>query len=239
MVTDLQSNYSSPAGKEFTLTAGYFAGVNPASRILDLGCGYGDGACTIANQFRCRVEAIDINPENIDFSRQLAIERSVSHLITFQTQDINEADFSKDPSDLVLAEGGVLSFINRSNGLKKAASWLVSRGYFAFSDLVFLSEKTPDEIKNIFEDKVYHYETESSYRELIKDAGFDIQLMCLVPQSGWDNYYAHISRRLEDSKGFFSDKRIKLAFYKEIDAFYRLESFRYAGYLFCIARKKK
>jgi hypothetical protein len=63
-------------------------------------------------------------------------------------------------------------------------------------------------------------------------------LMCLVPQSGWDNYYAHMARRLEDSKGFFSDKRIKLAFHKEIDVFYRMEGFRYVGYLFCIARKK-
>ena len=151
MVTDIKSNYSSPAGKEFTLTAGYFSGVNPASRICDLGCGYGDGACTIASQFRCRVEAIDINPENIEHARQLAIERNVSHLINFQTQDINEADFSSQPFDLVLAEGGTLSFVNRGNGLKMASSWLISRGYFAFSDLVFLSEKTPEEIKNIFQ----------------------------------------------------------------------------------------
>ena len=238
MVTDLYSNYSSPAGREFTLTAGYFSGVNPASRIADLGCGYGDGASTMAHHFRCTVVAIDNSEENIEFSRQLAIERNVSHLITFEKQDILEADFSPQPFELILAEGGVLSFISRAKGLQRIASWLVPRGFVAFSDLIFLSEKTPDEIKTIFDDKLYHYETEISYRDLIKNAGFDIQLMCLVPQSGWDNYYAHMARRLEDSKGFFSDKRIKLAFHKEIDAFYRLESFRYVGYLFCIARKK-
>jgi hypothetical protein len=138
----------------------------------------------------------------------------------------------------VLAEGGVLSFVSRGKGLNKAASWLVPRGYFAFSDLIFLSDKVPLEIKNIFEDARYHYETETSYRTLIHKSGFDVQLMCLVPQSGWDNYYAHMARRLEDEKGFFSDKRVKLAFGKEIDAFYRLESFKYVGYLFCIARKK-
>jgi hypothetical protein len=62
--------------------------------------------------------------------------------------------------------------------------------------------------------------------------------MSLVPQSGWDNYYAHMARRLEDQKGFFSEKRVKLGFHKEIDVFYRLEAFKYVGYLFCIARKK-
>ncbi len=238
MVTDPHSNYSSPAGKEFTLAAGYFAGINPSSRIADLGCGYGEGACTMAGQFRCRVTAIDINEENIEYARQSAIKKNVSHLISFEHQDILSADFSPEPFELILAEGGILSYISRAKGFAKAASWLLPRGWFAFSDLVFLSENVPDEIKNIFENDTYHYESELSYRTLIQDSGFDIHLMCLVPQSGWDNYYAHMARRLEDKKGFFSDNRIKLAFHKEIDAFYRLEGFRYVGYLFCIVRKK-
>jgi cyclopropane fatty-acyl-phospholipid synthase-like methyltransferase len=238
MVTDLHSNYSSPAGKEFTLAAGYFAGINPASRILDLGCGYGDGSCNMAQQFRCKVIALDISEENIGFARRLAETKSVSHLITFETKDLLGTDFSDEPFELILAEGGVFSFVSRSKGLEKAASWLLPRGWLAFSDLIFLSEKIPEEVKNIFEDNTYHYESETSYRTLLRNAGFDIHLMCLVPQSGWDNYYAHMARRLEDDKGFFSDKRIKLAFHKEIDVFYRLEGFKYVGYLFCIARKK-
>jgi 2-polyprenyl-3-methyl-5-hydroxy-6-metoxy-1,4-benzoquinol methylase len=238
MVTDLHSNYSSPAGKEFTLAAGYFSGINPSSRIADLGCGYGDAACTMARQFRCRVVAIDISEENINFARQLAIDNNVSHLISFEQQDVLTADFSQEPFELILAEGGILSYISRIKGLAKAASWLLPRGWFAFSDLIFLSKNVPDEIQNIFENKTYHYESETSYRALIHEAGFEIQLMCLVPQSGWDNYYAHMARRLEDKKGFFSDQRIKLAFHKEIDAFYRLEGFKYVGYLFCIVRKK-
>jgi hypothetical protein len=48
-----------------------------------------------------------------------------------------------------------------------------------------------------------------------------------------------MARRLEDKKGFFANKKIKLVFHKEIDVFYRLEGFKYAGYLFCIARKNR
>jgi hypothetical protein len=179
-----------------------------------------------------------MSEENIDFARRLAEARNVSHLITFETKDLLKADYTDAPFDLVLAEGGVLSFVSRSKGLERAASWLLPRGWFTFSDLIFLSEKAPDEIKNIFEDNTYHYESETSYRTLLRNAGFDVHLMCLVPQSGWDNYYAHMARRLEDDKGFFSNKRIKLAFHKEIDVFYRLEGFKYVGYLFCITRKK-
>lgn len=93
-------------------------------------------------------------------------------------------------------------------------------------------------MRNIFEDNTYHYEHEHTYRKLVLESGYDIHFMALVPPSGWDNYYAHMARRMEDEKGFFADRRIKLAFHKEIDVFYRLEGFRYVGYLFCIARKK-
>jgi 2-polyprenyl-3-methyl-5-hydroxy-6-metoxy-1,4-benzoquinol methylase len=239
MVTDLHSNYSSPAGREHTLAGGRYALINPASRVLDMGCGYGDGATNLAQEFRCRVTAIDLSEENIGFARSLAVDKGVSHLISFEARNILTADYSQEPFDLILAEGGVLSFISREKGMTLAASWLAPRGWFAFSDLIMLSERVPDDVRRIFEDEKYHYETEGSYRTMITRAGLDIQLLCMVPQSGWDNYYAHMARRLEDDKGFFADKRIKLAFHKEIDVFYRLEGFRYVGYLFCIARKTK
>lgn len=232
------SRYTSPAGRECTLAAARLSGVNPSSSVLDMGCGYGEGACTLASEFRCKITAIDISDENVKFARDMAVKRHVSHLITFKVTDILKADFKSTPFELVLAEGGVLSYIGRQKGIGLARSWLVPRGWFAFSDLIRLSENTPKEVFSIFEHDTYHYETEKSYRQLIADAGFDVHFMSLVPPGGWDDYYAHMARRLEDTTGFFSDQRIKLAYHREIDVFYRFEAFRYIGYLFCIARAK-
>jgi SAM-dependent methyltransferase len=237
MVTDISSNYTSPAGREFTMIAGRLAAITPATKTLDLGCGYGEGSCNIASEFRCMVKGIDINPENIDFCRQLALERNVSHLIDFVAGDALTYNFGTDRFDLVMAEGGIFSFTGRRKGLELANSLLLPAGWLAFSDLILLSDEVPAEILATFEDSIYHYETETSYRKLIREAGFSQNLVCLVPQSGWDNYYAHMARRLEDDRGFFADRRIKLAFHKEIDVFYRLEAFRYVGYLVCMARK--
>jgi len=238
MVTDLNSNYSSPAGREFTLAAARFSGVNPSSKVLDLGCGYGDASCNLASEFRCKVTAVDISSENIAYARQTAVDRNVSHLINFVNADLLTLDYKETPFELILAEGGILSFISRRKGVELAASWLGRAGWFAFSDLVLLTEKVPDEILSIFEHDLYQYENEQSYRNMLDESGLDIQFMSLVPPSGWDNYYAHMARRLEDSSGFFADKNIKLAFHREIDVFYRLEAYRYIGYLFCITRKK-
>lgn len=238
MVTDISSNYTSPAGKEFSLAAARIAGIHPGARVLDMGCGYGEAACTIAQEFRCRITAVDQNAENIALARDSAEQRGVSHLIEFVEQDLSTMDFTEEPFDLVLAEGGVLSFLSRKKGLQMAHSWVGPRGWCAFSDLIFLVDQVPVEIRDIYEDDRYHYESERSYRELAQTTGLDIHLMSLVPPSGWDNYYAHMAKRLEDQKGFFSDPRVKLAFHREIDVFYRLDALRYVGYLFCITRKK-
>jgi SAM-dependent methyltransferase len=239
MVTDLNSNYTSPAGKEFSSAAARFSGINPSSRVLDLGCGYGDAACNLASEFRSKITACDINVENINYARQAAVERNVSHLITFVNADLLTLDYTETPFELILAEGGILSFISRRRGIELATSWMIPGGWFAFSDLILLTEKIPEEILSIFEHDRFSYETEQSYRNILDDIGLDIHFMSLIPPSGWDNYYAHMARRLEDSRGFFSDRKIKLAFHREIDVFYRLEAYRYIGYLFCIARKKR
>jgi len=238
MVTDDRAVYSSPAGREFTFAAARFAGVNPGSRVLDMGCGYGDGACSIATEFRCRVTAVDASEENIRAGRELAVARGISHLVTFECADLLTSDYTDEPFDLVLAEGGVLTFLGRQRGMDLAHAWLAPRGFLAFSDLTMLSERVPQEVRAIFEDERFHYETENSYRALAGRAGFDVAFMCLVPPSGWDNYYAHMARRLEDNSGFFADPAVKLAFHREIDVYYRLEGFRYIGYLFCVARKQ-
>jgi ubiquinone/menaquinone biosynthesis C-methylase UbiE len=238
MVTDVKTNYTSPAGKEFTLTAGRFAGIHPASLVLDIGCGYGEGICNLTEEFRCKAIAVDISRDNITFAQELAYQRKVSHLIKFINSDISKLDFSDEPFDLILAEGGVMSFLGRRKALDLMHNWLVPRGWVEFSDLVLLSPKAPDEVLEMFEYDTYHYETEDSYRKMIDEAGYTVQFVSLVPPSGWDNYYAHMARRLDDNKGFFADKKVKLAFHKEIDIFYRFDGFRFVGYLICIVRRK-
>ena len=238
MVTDIKSNYTSPAGKEFTLVAGRFAGISPASNILDIGCGYGDGVCNIVLEFRCKATAIDINKDNIKIAQTAAEQKKISHLITFQTGDILDKRVG-DNFDLVLAEGGVLTMLERQRSVEMIKGFLIPRGWLAFSDLILLAdrEKIPSEILHIYDNERFKYESESGYRKLLKSAGFDIHLMTLVPQSGWDNYYAHMARRLEDQTGFFADKQVKNFFHREMDIFYRLEAFKYIGYLFGLVRK--
>ncbi len=238
MVTDLTSKYTSPAGKEFTLLAGRYAGISPASTVLDIGCGYGAGTSNMASEFRCRISAVDNNDANIRLARSRAEELRISHLIEYHNKDIADFIPHEDGYDMVMAEGGVLSLLGRKKGLDMVRSFTKPRSWFSFSDLVLLTDErnVPKEVLQIYDHNYFNYESEASYRKLISDAGFDAHIISLVPPSGWDNYYAHMSRRLEDKEGFFADQRVKELFHREIDVFYRLEGFRYIGYLFGLVR---
>ncbi|MGM0442888.1 MAG: SAM-dependent methyltransferase [Fibrobacterota bacterium] len=240
MVTDLFSTYTSPAGREFSLVAGHFAGISPASRILDAGCGFGDGVCNIVSEFRCKALAVDINGDNVERARRRAEEDRISHLIRFEAGDVRSLSRDEQRFDLILAEGGILSLLGREKGLSLFHDRLSDRGWLAFSDLILLTgvENIPREVLGIYDNRHYRYESEASYRKMLSELGFEIRLMTLVPPSGWDNYYAHMARRLEDCDGFFADRDVKRAFHREIDIFYRLEGFRYIGYLFGMVRKK-
>ncbi len=240
MVTDLTSMYTSPAGKEFSLLAARFAGVSPASKVLDIGCGYGAGSITLAKEFRCQSTAVDHLESNISVARTNAENVQISHLIDFQCSDFYEFPHQQEEYDLILAEGGVLSFLGRDKGLKTIHATLKDRGWFAFSDLVLLTEekKIPKEVLQIFDNNHFRYESEASYRKRLIAAGYEVQIVTLVPPSGWDNYYAHMARHLEDTEGFFADRGVKEMFHREIDVFYRLDGFRYIGYLFALVRKK-
>ncbi len=240
MVTDIKSCYTSPAGKEFTLIAGRFAGVTPGSKILDAGCGYGAGVTNIVENFCCQALAIDNNSDNIDIARSSAEDKKISHLIEFVGNDVRTLEERNEKFDLILAEGGILSLLGRENGLELFDKLLTSRGWLAFSDLILLTneQNIPADVLHIFDHKRYNYESEATYRKILENSGYETHLMSLVPPSGWDNYYAHMARCLEDETGFFADKHIKQLFHREIDIFYRLEGFRYVGYLFGLVRKK-
>lgn len=240
MVTDTKSNYTSPQGKEYTLVAGRYAGVLPSSRILDVGCGYGDGVCNLVSEFRCRADAVDINGDNLVEARNQAENRRIGHLINFREGDIQKMKFDEADYDLILAEGGVLSFLGREKGIHLFADLLADRGWLAFSDLILLTDESniPKEILEVFNHEQYSYENEATYRKMFQHDNLDVHIMTLVPQSGWDNYYAHMVRRLDDNDGFFASEDVKRHFHREIDIFYRLEGYRYLGYLFGLVRKK-
>ncbi len=70
------------------VSALYSAGVEPASTVLDLGCGKGAVAVALAERLAVRVEGIDAFPPFLEAARALASVRGVSSRCVFRKGDI-------------------------------------------------------------------------------------------------------------------------------------------------------
>ncbi|MCL2690090.1 MAG: class I SAM-dependent methyltransferase [Chitinispirillia bacterium] len=238
MVTDALYNFTSPAGRECTVAAARFAAVNPSSTALVLGCGSGAGAVVLAKEFRSKALAVDSRDGLAREAVKYCEKEGVSHLVTVaDSYSFEKISKSDEPFDLIIAEGGYLTSVSRTLFFENLSKRLALRGWAAFSDKIYTSLQIPSTIQKIFGKKDEEILNEEFYRDLIKEAGLDLQYIGLVPASGWDNYYAHMARRLTDMNGYYGDQTVKKALHKEINQFYKLDCLRHLGYLFCIVRK--
>jgi cyclopropane fatty-acyl-phospholipid synthase-like methyltransferase len=238
MITDPDYNFLSPAGRDLVIAAARFGAVNPSSRVLILGCGGGAGAVLVAKEFRCRVVAVDTRPGLAEEARDLCERSGVSHLVAVDAGNPFEAGYADDPFDLVVVEGGFLKASVRKPFFDAVAQWLLPRAFVAFADIVYITEQVPSTVSQVYGSLKKQTLFEEAYRKLVRDAGVDLQYIGLSPPSNWYNFYGHIVKRMEDTKGFFSSNAVKAAMNNEVNLFHRMDCLRFLGYLVCICRKK-
>jgi len=99
LLIDLSELGPSP---EQIVSAFQAVGVEPESRVLDLGCGKGAVAVALAERLRLRVEGIDAFPPFLQSARALAKKRGVASRCRFRKGDIRRQLGKKGRYDAVL-----------------------------------------------------------------------------------------------------------------------------------------
>jgi SAM-dependent methyltransferase len=228
-------DYLAPGGRSFTLTSGTLARLNKKSRVLEIASGRGAAACSLAERFGCRVEGFDIDPNMVEHAREKAADMGLAGLVDFQVRDGREMDFGTGQYDLILAEGGALTYVGREEGVEHCASLLKDGKALAVIDLIYLSEDVPPAVRKAYEEGVFSYLTEIGYRKLLEKHGFEIVHLSLLPQSAWDRYYMGMKRTISRPGGFVTPEFIK-SMEREIDVFYNKGGMHHIGYVFIVAK---
>jgi sterol 24-C-methyltransferase len=74
-------------------------GFRPGRRVLDVGCGVGRPALTVAAHSGAAVTGINISSEQLPIARQLAVRRRLADLVTFVGGDAMNMPFGSDSFD--------------------------------------------------------------------------------------------------------------------------------------------
>jgi len=94
------------------------AAISAETRVLDVGCGVGTTAITVAQRFDAHVTAVDIEPLMLERTQEAVQVAGVDDRVHVQEGDILSLDFQDDSFDVVIAEA-VTMFVDRPRAARE------------------------------------------------------------------------------------------------------------------------
>ena len=111
-------------------------GLDPSTRVLDLGCGIGGPARYLAATFGCRVTGVDLSPAFIDAAAYLTARTGLSEQVTFEVGDALHLPFENGTFDRVFLQHVAMNIADRAALYAEIRRILAPGGRFATYDLV-------------------------------------------------------------------------------------------------------
>ena len=112
------------------------AGLEPSTRVLDLGCGIGGPARYLAATFGCKVTGLDLSPGFIETATYLTARCELSDRVTFQVGDALHLPFEDAAFDTVFLQHVAMNVEDRPALYAEVRRILTSGGRFVSYDLV-------------------------------------------------------------------------------------------------------
>lgn len=111
-------------------------GIEPSTRVLDLGCGIGGPARYLAATFGCKVTGVDLSPGFIDAADYLTARCGLSDRVTFQTGDALQLPFEDGAFDIVYLQHVAMNIEDRTALYDEVRRILALGGRLATYDVV-------------------------------------------------------------------------------------------------------
>lgn len=205
--------------------------------VLDIACGCGMQTLILARELKTKIIAIDNHRPVLERLNLAAAQKGLK----VETREMSMIDmpFDKERFDLLWAEGAIF-IIGLMRGMKDFKTYLKHRGYLVFSEMCWINDKPPAEIRNYF-DKCYpDIRTAAEVSAMASLNGYKLIESFNLPDSAWwDDYYTPMLERIKELKlknaGVFEAEAVYAECEKEAEMFRRYS--KSYGYVFFVLQR--
>ena len=122
-------------GRDATRELAKLAGLQKGMKVLDLGCGVGGPARTLAAEFGCYVLGIDLVKEHCHTATMLTKWVGLDKMVTFQHGDMMELPFEEQIFEVAWTEHTIMNIENKPNFFQGVRRVLRPKGLFALYEI--------------------------------------------------------------------------------------------------------
>ncbi len=168
-------------------------------KVLDIGCGPGMQTVELAKNTDGKITALDFHKKYLEELSELAEKEGVRDKIELLEGSMFELGkyFKKETFDLIWSEGAIY-IMGFERGLKEVKPFLKSGGYLAVSEITWLEDNPPKEIREFWDANYPQMGSVKSNVEIASESGYEvIDTFILSENSWWNNYYNPLKERCE------------------------------------------
>lgn len=152
--------------------------INPSShdRLLDIGCGLGGPALTVAEAYGCHVTGVDLMQEFCEVTEILSNWVGLGDLVDFQQGDATHLPFSDNSFDAAITIHAAMNIAAKDRMYEQARRVVKSGGTFVVYDV--LQGEGGDVLFPVpwaREPSISHLATPDEMERLLQVTGFDIR----------------------------------------------------------------
>jgi SAM-dependent methyltransferase len=163
--------------------------------IVDVGCGTGRQTLALAKELGTPVHALDSSEPFLDELVRRAGEAGVGRLVRAHRMDMKDIPQVFQDIDLLWSEGAAYN-IGFANALATWAPALAPGGFAVVSELSWLSEQPPDEVREFFRSGYPDMRSVTHNVAVAERAGYKVLTTHTLPREAWvDGYYDILAPR--------------------------------------------
>jgi ubiquinone/menaquinone biosynthesis C-methylase UbiE len=152
------------------------AGITAGSEVLDVGCGYGETARFLAEEYGARVTGTNISEKELALARERAAGTDLGDALRFEYGDFHNLPYPDGSYDVIWSQEAFLHGVDKQRILDECHRVLRPGGRLVISDLLARPHLPDDERERIYARlRLHEMWSDEDYVAGLTKAGFDVE----------------------------------------------------------------